>query len=322
MTRMSHPWRTLILSLLTATAISCSPNVDNDCSEELVAGLMASQNISARVDRYTLTATGSKGELAKIEWSKGQISVPFPAELKFPARPGDPDIYVRLEASVRLDPPYIPGSRAETVRALAIVHPTCGPKGLFRMRLDEACAPVDGPFATCSDGRTCERGTCVDATVANASIEPYKEAWAFDEPDVCRTADGGEPAVFLGSGQTDFMPMASGAEVVAEAGPQGGHHLWLAVRMRQLNQVGTTTTITAVQPGSGLTPWPMPVVFSFRPDEGQHCKLSGLRYQLDAGGIPIESFLGKPLDVTVRLRDGAGRVATETKRVNVAAQIR
>lgn len=322
MTPMSRSWRTLILFLVSASAFSCSPGVDNECSEELVAGLMASQNVSARIDRYTLTATGSQGELAKLEWSSGQVSVPFPAELKFPARPDDPDIYVRLEASVRLDPPHMPGARAETIRTLAVVHPTCGPKGLFRMRLDEACAPVDGPYISCAEGLTCERGSCVDATVATSRIEPYKTTWAFDEPDVCRSSNGGEPAVFLGSGQTDYMPMSPEAELVAEAGPQGGHHLWLAVRMRQLNQVGTTTTITAVQPGSGLTPRPMPVVFSFQPDEGQHCKLSGLRYQLDAGGIPIESFLGKPLDVTVTLRDGAGRVATETKRVNVAAQIR
>ena len=37
-----------------------------------------------------------------------------------------------------------------------------------------------------------------------------------------------------------------------EKGPQGGHHLWVAVRTKNLRQAGSTVAITAEQPKTGL----------------------------------------------------------------------
>ena len=61
----------------------------------------------------------------------------------------------------------------------------------------------------------------------------------------------------------------------------------------------TATTITGVQPGANLAAPATAFVFTFDPDEGGYCKLYGLRYQLDNGGIDWHQFLGKPLDLTV-----------------------
>jgi len=39
----------------------------------------------------------------------------------------------------------------------------------------------------------------------------------------------------------------------AEAGPQGGHHIWIATRMKNMKQAGPTTKIVGVQPETGAT---------------------------------------------------------------------
>ena len=51
-------------------------------------------------------------------------------------------------------------------------------------------------------------------------------------------------------------------------------------------------------------------------------QLVGLRFQLDVGGAKATDFAGKPLDVTVQLKDKAGRTATSTRHLNVATEIK
>jgi hypothetical protein len=91
--------------------------------------------------------------------------------------------------------------------------------------------------------------------------------------------------------------------------------------MKNLKQSGSTTTVTATQPGSGAKASPFSVVFTFQRDDGGYCKLYGLRYQLDADGVDLKQFLGKPLDVTVTVRDALGQSATAMKRVNIDTAI-
>jgi len=104
----------------------------------------------------------------------------------------------------------------------------------------------------------------------------------------------------------------------AEAGPQGGHHIWIAVRMKNMKQAGSTTQVSAVQPGTGTPIPPSSFAFTFDPDEGGFCKLYGLRYQLDNGGIDYKQFLGKPLDVTTTVVDSIGQVASSMQHIQVA----
>ena len=59
----------------------------------------------------------------------------------------------------------------------------------------------------------------------------------------CRLLDITE--LFLGTGQTDFSPLNDGQTLQLERGPQGGHHIWIAARMKNLRQSGSRTTLTA-----------------------------------------------------------------------------
>jgi hypothetical protein len=151
-----------------------------------------------------------------------------------------------------------------------------------------------------------------------ANLEPYAANWPTNAPDRCKPQHGGAPELFIGTGQTDYLPLARDQTLQAEAGPQGGHHVWIATRMKNLKQTLSTTRIEGTEPTTGVTIPPTTFVFTYAPAEGGYCKLYGLRYQLDNGGIDYKQFLGKPLDVKVAVTDQSGATATATTRIQVA----
>ena len=157
--------------------------------------------------------------------------------------------------------------------------------------------------------------------MAPADLEPYIAKWPNNAPDRCKGKNPGPPAVQVGTGQGDYLPLAPGQTLQAEEGPQGGHHIWIAVRMKNLKQSLSTTRIEGVQPDTGTTIPPSTFVFTYTPTEGGFCKVYGMRYQLDNGGIDYRPFLGKPLDVTVTVTDPMGASAKATTRINVAPTI-
>jgi hypothetical protein len=88
--------------------------------------------------------------------------------------------------------------------------------------------------------------------------------------------------------------------------------------MKNIKQTLTTTRIEGVEPETGTTIPPSTFVFTYAPDSAGYCKLYGLRYQLDNGGIDYKQFLGKPLDVSVTVTDPSGSTAKSTARIQVA----
>ena len=63
------------------------------------------------------------------------------------------------------------------------------------------------------------------------------------------------------------------------------------------------------------------LAFTYTPDEGDFCKLFGIRYQLDNEGIDYKQFLGKPLDVVVTVTDPSGATISSTARVQIAPTV-
>jgi hypothetical protein len=197
-----------------------------------------------------------------------------------------------------------------------------GREMLLRLSVQGQCllglpgGPPGGPV--CMAPQTCINGACQDDTVAARMLEPYTADWPTNAPDVCRPLNAGAPVVQVGTGQTDYLPITPGQMVQMEQGPQGGHHIWIAVRQENLKQSGSTTTITSVQPTTGLAGPRTAYIFTFAPDEGGFCKLSGLRYQLDQDGGDYRRFLGAPLDVTVTIADQTGDTGTGVAHLDVA----
>jgi len=204
-------------------------------------------------------------------------------------------------------------------------------KRLLRMQLETRCvtasAPGGAPPApTCAAPQTCAAGRCISEEVAFDQLETYEPTWASSPPDICRPANHGAPELFLGTGQSDFAPLADGQTLLLEKGPQGGHHIWIATRMKNLRQSGSRTILSAKLVDDPASPiLPAGYVFTYDRDEGNYCKLWGLRFQLDSGATDLggdyRRFLGKKLEVTVEVIDSTNARATATKTIQIADKL-
>jgi hypothetical protein len=204
---------------------------------------------------------------------------------------------------------------------------------LLRVQLEARCivypptprgdSKVPGPLSgpTCAAPGTCIMGICQPSAVPPGGLEAYAPKWPTNAPDRCKPVNAGAPALQIGTGQSYYLPMTPGQTLQAEAGPQGGHHIWIATRMKNLKQAGSTTKITGIQPDTHVTIPPTTLAFTYAPDEGNFCKLFGIRYQLDNEGIDYKQFLGKPLDVVVTVTDPSGSTISNTARVQIAPTV-
>ncbi|HEX3769533.1 MAG TPA: hypothetical protein VHV30_01655 [Polyangiaceae bacterium] len=212
---------------------------------------------------------------------------------------------------------------------LAATHFVPGQTELLRVPLEARCivypppprptkipGPLSGP--ACTAPATCIMGACVTSEVPAQRLEAYAPNWPSNAPDRCKPAHAGPPDLQVGTGQSYYVPVTAGQVLTPEAGPQGGHHIWVAARMHNMKQAGSITKITAVQPGTQVPIPPTTLAFTYAPDEGGYCRLAGIRYQLDNEGIDYKQFLGKPLDVTVTVTDASGTTATSTMHVQIA----
>ncbi len=168
---------------------------------------------------------------------------------------------------------------------------------------------------TCSNaGETCVTGKCVSDAV---ELVDYRADWAKNPPSPC--GNGTTAQLEIAQGQDVWSPLPEGSTVSVECGPQGGHHLWMALRMKDLSQSGTKTTFSAVVTGQATTVPATSYNYVWSPSAaGGGCALLGVRFQLDVGGAPIDGFLGKPLDIKVEAEDRSGRKAVATKHLNIS----
>jgi hypothetical protein len=253
-----------------------------------------------------------------------RVGFPQPWEKTIPGT-GKGNAKVDVEVEAIGDPAAKP-----LLTRLSSTHFAPGRKALLRVPLEPRCivypvpprgaSKVPGPLSgpTCTAPATCIMGACQSSEVAVARLEPYSSNWPTNAPDRCKPRNGGPPDLQVGTGQAYYVPMTPGQVLTAEAGPQGGHHVWIAARMRNLKQAGSITKITGLQPGTNTPIPPTTLAFTYAPDEGGYCKLYGIRYQLDNEGIDYKQFLGKPLDVTVAVTDASGATATATAHVQIA----
>jgi hypothetical protein len=106
---------------------------------------------------------------------------------------------------------------------------------------------ISGPTCT-NPGETCNGGAC--RSDALSELPDYRADWATNPPSACGS---GAPEIVLGKGETEYAPVADGETLAVQEGPQCGHHVWLALGMKNLAQFGTTTAVSATQPGSSVT---------------------------------------------------------------------
>ncbi len=163
-------------------------------------------------------------------------------------------------------------------------------------------------------------GACGGAPGAASSPDTNPDSGVMD---ACLGVPGTPAVAVLGTGMFSPEPLTPGQTIVYEAGPQGGHHVWVSVRARGVLQSGTRTTFGALDLSNPAAPVELAtrtVPFVLSPDEGGTCLLVGLRLQLDERGtVDVRDLVGHPLRLFVELLDPDGRRARDAVDVVLAA---
>lgn len=294
----------LLFAVVASVSACAEPSVT--CADtDLVIGIQADPALKSTARSVRIVATDDAGEVVRTGALPSNSAPLFPIEVPLKAK-SSKRLTVTTEAFSAANMTGLLVSRT------AILTPECGvQKSLLRLVLQDACLGV-----VCSLGQTCQAGACTTALSPAEAIEPYSASWAA-EVDACAPPGSGKPEVTLGTGQTDYFATPPDTTLKVEAGPQGGHHIWIGVRTKALHQRAATVTLNGSVEGTSIAAPSQRTVFSLRTDEGGYCKLYGLRYQLDTA-VPISSFLGKPLRITVLVRDSAGLTATDDLRVMIS----
>jgi hypothetical protein len=189
---------------------------------------------------------------------------------------------------------------------------------LLRMGFDPLCvSDSEASVLRCGKEETCARGVCIAMARSSLELESYTPSWFVPTVDPCRASAGAEADVEIGAGAAGYTKLVGGANLALEAGPQGGHHLWIGAKGRNFAQQGTLVAITGRNPDTGVVASPASFVFSLNPESDGRCSVTGLRYQVDAGGLNYSAFLGGPFELKVEMRDRFGTIASATTRLQI-----
>ncbi len=84
----------------------------------------------------------------------------------------------------------------------------------------------------------------------------------------CGDGVDGELVLVLGQGETAYAELDDGTELPLVAGPQGGHHVWIAMRAEGLSAPGAELLVDAFPRGAADPPRRLPVRtrFALLPD--------------------------------------------------------
>jgi hypothetical protein len=141
--------------------------------------------------------------------------------------------------------------------------------------------------------------------------------WQDLAADACKVPGGGAPEVVIGEGRGAYSNLDEGQTMTVEAGPQGGHHVWLGVRTRQLRQSGSVLTVRGHLPDLATDVPPLSHVVTLHPAEAGCCEIFGVRFQVDRE-VALGALIGEVLEVEVEIEDDDGDVGIATRSVIIA----
>ncbi|WP_433933124.1 hypothetical protein AB3662_02845 [Sorangium cellulosum] len=291
---------------LIALIVLCSAGCGSEDADALVVvGLTTDMAVGFEIDRVERT-TQVDGVITRVEslsYGRGELSLP--AELAVePAHDG-----AEVEVSVAA---FRDGEGSPVVTRTAATRAVSGRAMFLPVSLDAACSAI-----SCAAGATCAAGACVDPFVEPSTLADHDPAWIASANDACKTPSSGDPAVVIGQGERAFAPLEHGDVVTIEPGPQGGHHVWLALRVTGLRQMGSRLTVGGRYPDLAFELPSFTSLVTLRRAGDAGCEIYGVRFQVDRG-LPVDSVRGRTLDAEIVLEDPNGDVATAAQRIVIA----
>ncbi len=302
--------------LLLAALCACSSKQDG----AIVLGISSDFRAGVDIDRLDAeidAGAHSSSRTFSLGVDKGQAA--FPMELPLEELADGASVSVTLRGFL--------APSSFVVERKAATSAVVGQKLLYRVNLEGGCRLASpgssGGVQPCAVG-TCINGTCQDPYVPPSKLEPYDPSWyTVFAGDICKPVGAGPPEVIVGGGHSDYKPMNDDDVAQVEAGPQGGYHVWVAVRLKNLRRSGSQTEISGAFTDLPTKLDGLKVIFTFVPDEGGYCKLYGLRYQLALGTTEVvKPMLGHKLTITAKITDKDGKVGTGVRRVTLSNDIK
>ena len=289
-------------ALLVLFAAGCGRE---DAAAQVVVGVTTDLAVGFDIRRVETTTKidGVVTHSESLSYDTGALSLPTELVVE-PAQDG-----AAIELAVAA---FRDGDASPLVTRRAATRAVSGRSLLLLVSLDKACSA-----ATCEPGATCVKGACVNPFLAPSALADHDPRWIASAPDACKTPSSGAPAVVIGHGEDAFAALDESEVVSIEAGPQGGHHVWLALRVNGLRQMGSHLTVRGHFPelAHDLPPFTSGVTLRRAGDD--RCEIYGVRFQVDQG-LSVEAVRGRTLDIEVALEDPNGDVATAMKRVAIA----
>jgi hypothetical protein len=268
----------------------------------LVIGVSCDQALEPLVAQLSVQATLPGGVVAEQLWSIADGAPAFPREVQLPSEVLQQSLTVTVVAR------DAEGLALVARHARTVVAP--GPTRLLRVRLNDECLESsEEPDVSCP-GATCVAGFCEDPYVSPSDLEPYAPGWYEPRADACAPRPDGSPTVEIGRDGEPFVPLQSGSSLVPNLGPQGGSHVWIAVRMQNLHD-DAITKLRGDFPESGVAGSVQTTPTAYQPVNGA-CELQHVRYVLP--NAASENVLMR-LGVTVL--DGTGNAQHEHLDVQV-----
>jgi hypothetical protein len=309
-----------LVALTGALAACASPPPESASLGTVVVGLTS--DLLPGVDLVRLHITRSIDGVASPDRTSsvdGDPPLAFPMELPFEDLPDGARIDVRLEAfdsGVSSELPFLTRHLTTTVVA--------GHELLLRARLAWECVPsfhlpADQVVPTCSEPDTCVAAACVSPEVPSDRLEPYSPTWATAFADECRPLDAGPPELTVGQGIDAFAPLADGDPVAIQAGKQGGFHVWVALRMKNLHRAGAVTTLTGTLAATGEPLCDVSVPWDFAPSTGGYCDLPGVRCIVADNTPTADGLLDQKVHLVAKTVDATGDVGFGEKDITLVA---
>ncbi|WP_437590656.1 hypothetical protein [Sorangium sp. So ce1000] len=297
-----RPTPETLLALLLLCAAGCGSEADDAF---VVVGLTTDMAVGFEFDRIerTTKVDGVVTRAERLSYGGGELSLP--AELVVGPAPDGAEIELSTAA-------FRDGEASPIVTRRVATRAAGGRRLLLPVSLDEACSA-----ATCAASATCAAGACVDPFIAPSALADYDPRWIASASDACKTPSSGGPAVVIGQGQSAFASLEHGEVVPIEAGPQGGHHVWLALRVTGLRQMGSRLTVDGYFPDLGFELLPFTSQVTLHKAGEGLCEILGVRFQVDRG-LSVEAVRGQALDIEIALEDPNGDVATAAQRVVIS----
>lgn len=291
---------------LLAPFVLCAAGCGGEDAGAYVAvGLTTDMAIGFDIDHVeqTTKVNGVVTDAASLSYGEGNLSLPA----VFLEKPLGDGAEIEVSVAALRD-----GEASPVVTRTAKTRVAGVRSVLLPVSLDEACAAV-----SCAGGATCVEGACVDPFIAWPSLADFDPAWVESAKDACKAPSGPAPEIVIGQGETAYAALAEDEVVPIEPGAQGGHHVWLALRVAGLRQMGSILGVSGHYPALAFEIPVFKSQITLRKATENHCEVYGVRFQVDRG-ISVDAVRGQTLDVEVVLTDLNGDAATAKKRVVIA----